>query len=437
MSAPEQQWQAQQQTLQTQTNALNALQNEVSNLQTTLQSLNDPLGSLMAMSAQSSNSNIVTATAAAGTVAGNHVVVVTKLATTASWYSSSVASSSTTLSSGSFDLKVGSASAVTIPIGTNVDGNGTNTNTLSGLASYINKQNLGVTASVVNDSSGARLAIVSNSTGAASDITINNWNGGVPSGGSTGISFTQAVQAVDASLTVDGIPIDSASNTVTGAVTGLTFNLQSQSPGTQVDISVAPDASQISQAINNFVNAYNTVVNDVNAQFKVDSNNNEGPLASDSLVRILQDSLLSSANYSAGSGSIASLSDLGVTTNQDGTLSVNSSTLNNAIQSNFSAVQSFLQGSALNGFAATLNTTLDTFTNAASGAFTVDLQSISTENTDLQNQINDFQSYLQTQQTLLTQEYTQADIALQELPAQLAQIDAELGLNNNKNNNGG
>jgi flagellar hook-associated protein 2 len=437
MSIPEQQWQTEQQTLQTQTTGVQSIENDVSTLQTTLQSLNDPLGSLMAMAAQSSNSGIVTATAAPGAVAGNHVVVVTKLATTACWYSSSVASSSTTLSSGSFDLKVGSGSAVPIPIGTNVDGNGTNTNTLAALASYINNQNLGVTASVVNDSSGARLAIVSNSTGAASDITISNWTGGVPSGGTTGMSFTQAVQGIDASLSVDGIPIDSASNTVTGAVTGLTFNLQSQSPGTQVDISVAPDASQISQAINNFVSAYNTVVKDVNAQFTVDSNNNEGPLAGDSAVRMLQDSLLSSANYSAGSGSIASLSDLGVTTNQDGTLTVNSSTLNNAIQNNFSAVQSFLQGSSLNGFAATLNNELDTFTNTASGAFTVDLQSISSENTDLQNQINDFQSYVQTQQTLLTQEYSQADIALQELPTQLAQINAELGLNTNNNNNNG
>ena len=96
-----------------------------------------------------------------------------------------------------------------------------------------------------------------------------------------------------------------------------------------------------------------------------------------------------------------------------------------------------MQGSALNGFAANLNNQLTTFTDAASGAFTVDLQSISSENTDLQNQINDFQSYLQTQQTQLTNEYSQADILMQELPSQLAQINAELGLNTNNNNNSG
>ena len=80
--------------------------------------------------------------------------------------------------------------------------------------------------------------------------------------------------------------------------------------------------------------------------------------------------------------------------NSDGTLTVDSSQLTNAIQNNFGAVQSFLQGASSNGFAATLNTQLNTLVDPVSGAFTVDLQSISAENTDLQNQINDFQAYL-------------------------------------------
>jgi flagellar hook-associated protein 2 len=437
MSAPEQTWETQQQTLQTQSSAIQSIENDISTLQTSLSTLNDPTGTLLSMQANSSDSSIVTASATTGAVAGNHVVVVTNLATTGSWYSSSAASSSTTLSSGSFQLKVGSGNLVTIPIGTNVDGNGTNTNTMDQLASYINTLNLGVTASVINDASGSRLAIVSNSTGSTNNVTVSNWTGGVPTGGTTGLSFTQAVVGQDASLTVDGIPIDSATNTVTGAVAGLTLNLEGQAPGTQVNISVAPDASQISQAISSFVSAYNTVVGDINTQYTVNSSNNEGPLATDTNLSMLQSDLLSSPSYSAGSGSISTLADLGITMNKDGTLSVDSTTLNNAIQNNFSAVQNFLQGTALNGFAATLNNQLNTFTNSTSGAFTVDLQSISSENTGLQNSINNFQTYLKTQQTLLTSEYTQADITMQELPQQLQEIDTELGLNNNNSNNNG
>jgi flagellar hook-associated protein 2 len=426
-SAPEQQWQQEQVTLQTQTSAINSIEGDVSNLQNSLNALGDPAGALMAMAATSSDTNIVTASAASGTAAGNHVVVVSNLAATASWYSSSAASSSTTLAAGSFDLTVGSGSPVTIPIGTNVDGNGTNTNTLGQLATYINGLNLGVSASVVNDSTGSRLAIVSNSSGAASNFTISNVSGGNPSGSSSGISFTQAVAGQDASLTVDGIPIDSASNTVNGAVNGLTLNLQGAAPGTQVSVSIAPDSGQVSQAINNFVNSFNTVIKDVNAQYTVNSSNQEGPLAGDSTLRMLQSSLLTAASYSTGSGSISTLADLGITMNNDGTLSVNNSTLNNAIQNNFSAVQGFLQGTSANGFAQMLNGQMTALTDATSGAFTVDLQSISNENTDLQNQINDFQNYLNTQQTLLTNEYNQADILLQQLPNEQAQINAELG----------
>jgi flagellar hook-associated protein 2 len=153
-------------------------------------------------------------------------------------------------------------------------------------------------------------------------------------------------------------------------------------------------------------------------------------LATDSNLSMLQTDLLGSPSYSAGSGSISTLADLGITMNNDGTLTVDSTTLNNAIQNNFSGVQSFLQGSSLNGFAATLNNQLDSFTNSTSGAFTLDLQSISTENTYLGTQITNFQTYLQTQQTLLTTEYTQADINMQELPEQMQEIDTELGLNN-------
>ncbi|MFZ0477504.1 MAG: flagellar hook-associated 2 domain-containing protein, partial [Terriglobales bacterium] len=76
----------------------------------------------------------------------------------------------------------------------------------------------------------------------------------------------------------------------------------------------------------------------------------------------------------------------------------------------------------------TLNTQLKTLTDSVSGAFTVDLQSISAENTDLQGQINNFETYLTSQQTYLTNEYNKADIALQELPIEEKQLDAELGI---------
>jgi flagellar hook-associated protein 2 len=411
LSAPEAQWEAQQQTLQTDTTDLNQIQTDVSTLESNLNALQDPLGALSSMTATSSDTSVLNASAAVGAAAGTHVVVVNNIASTASAYSNDVATGDTQLPTGGFTIQVGSGQPTQIQIGNGVD-------TLNELATYINGQNLGVTADVVNDASGSRLAITSNNSGSAAGFTISN---------ATGLTFTQDSTGQDASLTVDGIPIDSPSNTVTGAVSGLTLNLTGADPGGQVTVTVAPDVSAASQAIASFVGAYNTAIGDVNTQYTVGANNQEGPLAGDATVQMLQNALLSSAGYSGGGNGVATLADLGITMNKDGTLSLNSATLTNAVQNNFSAVQNFLQGTASNGFVANLNNQLSTLTDPANGAFTVDLQSISSENQSLQTQINNFQTYINQQQTLLTNEYNQADIALQEIPQEEAQLNAELG----------
>ena len=410
LSTPMDQWESQQQTLSTQTSDINQIETDVNSLETSLTALQDPVGALSSVTATSSDNSIVDVSAAAGAVSGTHVVVVDNIASTASAYSNTVASSSTSLGSGSFDLQVGSGTPTTITLGSGVD-------TLDQLASYINKQGLGVTASVINDASGSRLALVSNNSGSAASFTVSN---------ATGLTFTQT-SGQDASLTVDGIPVDSASNTVTGIVSGLTLNLVGADAGGQVTITVAPDTTTASKAIATFIGAYNTALGDVNTQYTVGTNNEEGPLAGDASVSMLQSALLSAASFSGGGNGVSTLADLGITMNKDGTLTLDSSTLTNAIQNNFSAVQTFMQGTSSNGFAANLNTQLNALTDPAEGAFTVDLRSITRENTDLQQQINTFQSYLNTQKTLLTAEYNKADIALQELPQQLKEIEAELG----------
>ncbi len=401
-------WEQQQSNLSNQTSDIQGIETDITTLQDALSALSDPAGALANMTASSSNSAVATASAAAGTVAGNHTVVVNNLATTATWYSTDVASETTPLTAGSFNIQVGSGSPITVTTGSGV-------NTLDDVVNYINGQNAGVTASVVNDANGARLALVATNSGASGNFTVSN---------GSGLTFTQPVTGQDASLTIDGIPIDSASNTVSGAVNGLTFNLTGTG---QSSISVAPDASSASSAVNAFVSAYNKVIGDVNSEYKVTSNQ-QGPLAGDPALASLQSLLLGIGGYSAGDTAAGTLGQLGISMNNDGTLTVDSSTLNNAIQTNYAAVQNFFQGASSNGFAANLNTQLNSIVDPVSGAFTVDLQSISSENTDLQNQIDDFQTYLNTRTTYLTAEYNAADVALQQLPTLEAQLNAELGI---------
>jgi flagellar hook-associated protein 2 len=417
--APETQWESQQSTLQSQSTALTALQSDATNLDNDMQALNSLTGPFSAATVTSSNPSIITASAASGATAGDDIIVVNSLATTDTWSSTTVASGSTTVPAETFTLTNGSGTSATIT----TDG----TQTLSDLASQINSAGLGLSASVVTDTTGSRLSIVANTSGSASNFTVT-------SSAQSSFGFTQAGSGgANASITVNGIAISSASNTVTGALPGVTLNLLSASQNTQVTLAVSPDTSQASTAINQFVSDYNTLITAVNAQY-ANTGSGEGVLASDPTVSSLQNDLLGALDYTykpaTGTTTMPNLSSMGITVNSDGTLSVNTATLNSALQNNYSDVQSFFQGSSLNGFANSLDQQLTNFTSPSDGAFSVDLQSINSQFTDLQNDINNFQSnVISPLQIQLKAEYSQAEIALQQLPGEIKDVDAELGLN--------
>jgi flagellar hook-associated protein 2 len=415
--APEQAWETQESTLQSQESALTQIQTDATNLDNDVQALNSLTGPLSARTVTSSNSSVVSASAASGTTSGNHVVVVNDLATTASWTSGTYATSSTALPATSFTITTGSGSSTTIT----TDG----TETLDDVANQINSDNLGVTASVITDATGSRLAIVADTSGSTANFTVSG-------AGLSGLGFTQAATGANASLTVDGITISSASNTVTGVVPGLTLNLLSADPGVQVSLGVAPDTSQVTSAINQFVTDYNTVISDLSSQFTF-SGTSQGVLADDPTVRNLQSAVLDALDYTSGGSTISNLSSLGVTVDDEGKLSVNSSSLQSALQNNFSDVQTFFQGTSLNGFANSLDQQLTNFISPGDGAFTVDLQSMSSQYSDLQTDISNFETnYITPLQTQLQSEYSQAEILLQQLPVEMQQINTELGENNTK-----
>ena len=364
--APERGWEAQQATLASQTSAINQIETETSALSDSLNNLSDLNGALSSVTATSSDTSLLSATAVSGTAVSNHTITINSLATSASWYSDAETSSSTTLPSGTVTITVGSGTPVSISTGSGNTGD-----TLSDLAAYINSQSLGVTANIVTDASGARLALTSTTTGSASDFTVSNTNA---------VGFTRSGNAANASLTVDGVPISSASNTVTGAISGVTLNLLGAAPAvensagdvttaaTTINLSLGPDTTSINTAVSDFVSAYNTLISDVNTQTGYSATTQTaGVLQSDSAITGLQSALLASTNYGSGSGVFQTLDSLGVTTNTDGTLTLNSTTLASAVQTNSTAVATFFQGAALNGFANSVTSSLNTYTDPNSG----------------------------------------------------------------------
>ncbi len=420
--APEQAWESQQTVISNQEQAIQQLERESSSLTDSLESFSDVTGVLSSLSASSSNTDVLTASAQAGAAVGTHSITVSQLATTGSWYSDEQTSASAALPGGSFTITVGDT-AKTFVTGSTID-------SLQQLSTAINGAGIGVNANVVTDANGARLSLIASNSGAAADLSISD---------DTGLGFTQAVVGQNASLTVDGAPVTSTSNTVSNAISGLTLSLNGVSAtsdptsgSTPTVVSLTPDSDSIESAVNTFVSAYNSLVGSLNAEFTYDSSSgSEGVLATDSAARAMQNDVLAAANITIGTDSSNSLASLGITTNQDGTLTLNTSSLQNAISSNYQGVVNFFQGqNGTAGFAATVTQTLSSYTDAAQGAFTVDLHSLNNENQDLTNEINTFELYISSQQALLTTEYNNANIALQQLPEQIKQVQALLGENN-------
>jgi flagellar hook-associated protein 2 len=431
-------WQGDQTTLQTQATALAGINSDLSNLASAVQGLTGPNGALSALSATSSESAIVTATAQSGAANGNYTVVVSSLASTGTLYTDSVANADSSIlpngqTSGNLSLQIGG------PTGTSADIAITSANdTLTTFAQSINtlsaSNNWGITASVVTDANGAHLAIYSQTTGSAGALSIPTSTGS----NTTTLNFEPPVGGTDAEITINGVPYASSTNTVTGAIPDVTLNLTSADAATPVTVTVGPDATSISNSINNFVTEYNTVIGDINSQFTVNAaTNNEGPLGSDTDLRVLQSSLASAVTYTATdptsvSNGLTSLAALGIVVNNDGTLSVNETAtdtgpgLGDVLNSNLSGLQNFFTNANSTGFADTFSALLTNLTDPSEGILNQDLAENQTEQNTLTTEITNFQSQLATQKLQLDQEFDNVNASLEEYPFLLDEVTQEL-----------
>ncbi|PMX02442.1 flagellar hook protein FliD [Pseudomonas sp. FW215-R2] len=260
-------------------------------------------------------------------VSGTYSVVVQKLAT-----GSKVASAS---------FAGGAASA--IPSGTlKISQNGTDYNvaipanaTLQSTRDAINSAQAvnGISANIVTDSSGSsRLVISSSKTGAGSDLTVSGIAGleidGTQPMGATpapGASGSVNGLAQDAQLTIDGLQVSSKSNTVTGAISGLTMNLLTvpATPGTPVTVTVDANTKGLQTSVQAFVDAYNTLKSTIDTLSKATPDENgkltvQAAFTGDSLPRSLIADIraqLTAPSATAGT-SMAYLSQMGVMTDK-------------------------------------------------------------------------------------------------------------------------
>jgi flagellar hook-associated protein 2 len=295
-------WKTQLTSLESQDTVLSNLGTLLSKLSTDVSQLTDFTGVLAQKTGASSDTSVLQlSSASSSAVAGTHTVTVTSLAKTCSGYLTAITNSSDKLS-GSLSLRVGSGTAHIIMLGSS-------NNTLAGLAAAINSAGIGVTASVLTDSKGSRLSLVSGTSGAGGNLTISSSIVDTTNA-SAALGYSQAVQGVDAQLTVDGVDLSSGSNTVTNLIPGVTFQLLSPSSKLSdgspenLQVVIGNDNSGVESAIAQMVSDYNSLIAAVSVQQGKDSSGNPEPLFGSPTLALLQQQLVNSVNAQNPNGAL-------------------------------------------------------------------------------------------------------------------------------------
>lgn len=343
---------------------LNADLSAYGTIKSQLASLQDASSTLMSSTGwsgrtlTSSNTTALTGSATSTAVNGVFNVTVNQLAQAQSNFSGGITSGSqVTGSNGTLRISLGawSGGTFTANSGTSYVDVAINAgDTMSTVASKINAANAGVSATVVTTGGKDQLILQGSSTGAQQGFQIQAFDSSAPTTELTGTSglallsysntnksLTLNQNSLDASATVGGVTVTSATNTMDKAIPGVTLNL-SQVTSSPITVTVANDTAAMRKNIQAFVDAYNTLAKNLTTQTAYDAaTKTAGVLQGDSTAVGMLNTLARMVGATGPTGSsFTRLSDIGIQMQQDGTLSINDTKLS-AAMANPSALQSF------------------------------------------------------------------------------------------------
>ncbi len=257
---------------------------------------------------------------------GSFTLEVTQLAKESKITSAGFESITSEIQQGIFEIKVGDKTTFI-----QID---SSNNSLDGLRLAINNSGADVQASFINDGSGStpvRLLLSGTKTGAENSVTARLFTSSIGTGEFDAMTFTETQTAQDALLKLDGIDIVKSSNTVNDVVQGTILNLVSIGSGT---IEVKTDREEIKTKIFDFVDGYNQLFEFLRDQLTFDEETLEtGLLFGNFMVQNLQNTLRSvtTGEIDGLKGANSFLAQIGITTQSDGTLIVDSTKLDEAL----------------------------------------------------------------------------------------------------------
>lgn len=374
--------------LQTKTSAqisgLGSLKSGIANLQSVLKDLNSTT-LFQKRTATSSDATMVAASASTTAANGTYKISVGQLATASTVATSAIAKEETFGTGNSFTLSLGGSALPTIKLPTD------KVAALSDVRDAINTQlkDSGVSAAIVtNPTDGqSRLMLTSTKTGAGNDITLDTGGStdlkklAIPRKDSASASDVKYISmASNAKFSVNGLALESSTNSVENAIDGVTLSLVAptivlttasdvnNSVDKPITLTIDQDKSGVKGTIKKFVDAYNSLVDTTASLTQVTKvGDDKQPIAAalvgDAGVRQVLSTMRSELGKAAdGDGSIKILADLGITTDKNGKLTIDDSKLNKALDANYDAVSDLFTGDT--GLMSRLNSKLDAYTKS-------------------------------------------------------------------------
>jgi flagellar hook-associated protein 2 len=402
--------------------ALQRLTSKFQALQSSIDALNNSVGN-SSYSAALSNTAVGSAATSSGVTAGSYSLNVTNIGS----HTNTMSADNLTVVTEPAVGDISSATAFTLTVNGQTYAISNPSGNLNSLAAAINASGASVQATVVNVGGSAspdyRLSIQGSKYAATNIQLSDGTNNSLLNTLSTGSNVTYQVNGQTTSATSDSRAVALAPGlTVNVAATGST------------DIDVAQSTSGISNALASFALAYNATVDELAKS----RGQNAGALSGNSIVYTLQNDLRQLISSGVQSGSISSVSDLGLTFDQNGHLQFDPSVLSQATSQSLTNVQNFLGRESSGGFLKSANDILTGVDDAATGLLPQATHSLTDEISSLAKQISDKQTSVILLQQTLTAQMAKADATISSLQQQVTYFTTLFSTirTNNSNGNG-
>jgi flagellar hook-associated protein 2 len=387
--------------------SVQTLNSKLQAMQTKLEDMTE-LGDFLAYTATSSDEDYFTATATGDATPGTYDIQVLKLAQTERTYSDKFSSKTEAglAGAGTLTIQVGSDDAIDIEIASEDD--------LADIVAKINASEAEVTASLMTTGTGYRIQVSAKESGSEHAIAFTE-------SGSLVLNLDEAANeykaAQDAQVVVDGTTITNGSNDIEDIITGVTLHLKKEQTESE-QLAVAADETTVKTNVQSFIDAYNDVM-----KFLKSSD------SADSTARNLQMqmSMKISSALDGMSSAYKALSQIGVKTSGDGTLTLDAAKLTDALEADPNGVASLFVGDPseeVDGISAIFDDLIESYISSVDGILVSKKQGLNDAISALDNSINQGEERLSKYEAGLRAKFTQMELALQTLNSQSNSLSA-------------